>query len=133
MPSIVVGDGRGPLTEEQIQAVLKGVRLGHPFETLGATFDYIDGREPPEDPRWWPNSILIRIWVPDRTTGERIQLNHMLRLYGPIFSPESVLRLARKALHDLLRHEADEAFHYNEHRVFDPHLSKAPGGDQRDR
>lgn len=122
-----------PLTGEQIQQVLKCIELGQPFKAMEATFDYIDDREPPPNPHWRPNSILVRIWVPDRDTGERTRLHHMLRVYGPVTSAESVLKLARKALHDLLRHEADEAFLAGGLRVFDPHLSKPPEGDRHDR
>lgn len=111
-----------PLSKAEIQAILKEVRLGHPFTFMGAAFDYRDGVEPiAPDPSWRPHTIRVGLWVADRDTGEATRLYHMVNAPYSFETRGEVLALARKALHEVLLHEADEAFLAAGVRVFDPH------------
>lgn len=63
--------------------------------------------------------IEIVAMVPHRNSGEPIPLSTSRLLLAD--DPPAILQTVRDALHKLVMHEVDEALHFEDRRVFDPH------------
>jgi hypothetical protein len=84
------------------------------------------------DGRWIESvRILITMSVKDRENGEEItvgDVHHILtinhRLKKNIELRTEIVHTVRRGFRNLVMHELDEGFKFEEHRIFDPHKER---------
>jgi hypothetical protein len=116
------------MTPESIRGLLMTVSLRHPLASWLTSIGYYGLYESCPDPmalpRWEPGMIRISVRTQDRDTGEPLILSHLMRGQFEAMTGTEILCALRQSLHDLMRHEVDEALHVCGKRAFDPHARR---------